>query len=106
LDIHRNVFFDAALLLNSGIIHLTIKHNKMKGLIILYIQAVIFGIVSGLSIVALLDQKQHTLVKVTTIDNVVDWNFRVKNTKDGDAFVITIASDTVFCGVVVDGVLK
>ncbi len=78
----------------------------MKGLIIIYIQAVIFGIVSGLSIVAFLDQKQHTQVKVTTIGNVTDWNFRSNGTKDGDTFVILQNGDTILSGVVVDGEWK
>ncbi len=54
----------------------------------------------------ILEQQQHTQVEVTTIGNVMDWNFRSNGTKDGDIFVIIQNGDTILTGVVVDGVWK
>lgn len=67
----------------------------------------ILGAVLGFFISILNESRHHTQVKVTKIgDDIIDWNFRSNGTKDGNTFVITVDSDTVLSGVVVDGVWK
>lgn len=70
--------------------------------IVLFIQ----GAAAGFMASYLLTSEQHTQVKVTTIGNVVDWNFRSNGTKDGDTFVVIQNGDTVLSGVVVNGEWK
>lgn len=63
----------------------------------------ILGIIIGFFIFILSEPNKHTQVKVTTVGDVMDWNFRSNGTKDGDTFLIIQNGDTILTGVVVDG---